>query len=269
MYEISKQRLLQIAKDSPKSKIKIKQWYPDVFDFKKGWYIMLSGESVYQLYLNDSEQSRCYGTMNGGWGSSFGYYSDWIQNRIDDSEVLDLLVKAGVKYGVIESDTNTTLWTYDEENDSIKDGEGKVVYFKGDWHIPVIQANGWEGEGWYKHTWTWILSGSPDTEGYIYLRNQEDNEGYGFYDGQWRPRVYTSRAETFSKCNIDDVRRLMIMEAKRRGYTRDNFVCLDGNEYGYNDIIDHWSFYTDVLYTETMGNGGMIAYKHGRWAEIR
>ena len=67
MYEISKQRLLQIAKDSPKSKIKIKQWYPDVFDFKKGWYIMLSGESVYQLYLNDSEQSRCYGTMNGGW----------------------------------------------------------------------------------------------------------------------------------------------------------------------------------------------------------
>lgn len=269
MYEISKQRLLQIAKDSPKSKIKIKQWYPDVFDFKRGWYIMLSGEIVYQLYLNYSDQSRCYGTMNGGWGSSFGYHSDWIQNRIDDSEVLDMLVKAGVKYGAIESDTNTSLWTYDEENDSIKDGEGKVVYFKGDWHIPARQANGWEGEGWYKHTWTWILYGSPDTEGYIYLRNQEDTEGYGFYDGQWRPRVYTSRAETVSKCNIDDVRRLMIMEAKRRGYTRDNFVCLDGNEYGYNYNIDHWSFYTDVLYTETMGNGGMIAYKHGRWAEIR
>jgi hypothetical protein len=266
MYEISKERLLQIAKDSAKSKVKVKQWYPDVFDFKEGWYKIDNDISNYVLYLKDEDQRQSYGTMNGDWCSSLGLGIGWSKERLDDEGVINFLIKAGIDNRKINPETNTTLWVYNKDEDKITNGEGLVMYLKGVWYSTYSEvsiSNVWEGEGWYKFTWTFNLS--PDAEGYIYLRSVEGSEGYGFYNGEYRNAVYTALAKSICKCNIDEIKTLMINEAIRRNYNEQNIISLGGDSC-FDSDINKWSFYTDVLYTADVGCGGMIAYKHGVWA---
>lgn len=267
MYEISKARLLQIAKDSPKSKVKIKQWYPDVFDFKKGWYTFNSGTYKYNIYLNDSEALSGYGTMDGNWSRLLAGHSDWNPQRVNDEDVLELLVTIGKNNGKIQNDENTTLWTYNEEEDSIKNGDGFIVYYKGSWHLSTTSSSNssWEGVGWYKYTWQYSRSSSI---GYVYMISQEDRIGYGFYDGNYRDAVYTDSATSFRKCSNEEIREIMITEARRRGYTSENIVSLGGDS-SFRSNLDSWSFHGNTLYAESNGNGGMIIYTNGVWASKR
>jgi hypothetical protein len=269
MYEISKERLLQIAKDSPKSKVKIKQWYPDVFDFKKGWYKVSGGSDIYMMYFKEIDQGTTYGAMNGIWTSRLGYVDQWSREFIENDKAAELLIKAGVDNGKIHPETDTSLWWYDIDEDKITKEDGLVVYLRGVWHTsseafsPNSSRSVWEGEGWYKCIWTYSFC--HNSVGYVYLRSQSATKGHGFYDGQYREHVYIETASIFTKCSIDEIKTLMINEAIRRNYNEQNIISLGGDS-GFDNNIDKWSFYTDVLYTADVGCGGMIAYKHGVWA---
>lgn len=153
MYEISKERLLQIAKDSPRSSVKINQWYPELFKIE----------------------------------------AKWIQ------------------------------------------------------------------EGWHQFD-----------NAYVYVKDKESDCSYGFYNGEWRDAIWYSMPN-LNRSDINDIKSLIINEAIRREYNRDNIICLgdmDVSE-GFNNDENNWSFYRNVLYTESEGDGGVIAYKNGVWASKR
>lgn len=65
-------------------------------------------------------------------------------------------------------------------------------------------------------------------------------------------------------------RQEIIEEAKKRGYTHNNFKCLIGKIYNGIKNIENWHYeiVDDSLYTNTEGNGGNVVYKGGVWAEI-
>ncbi len=270
MYEISKERLLQIAKDSPKSKIKVKQWYPDIFVFEKGWYKCYSGVSEYILYFSRSGVGIAYGTMNGVWHDSLGCLSDWINERIDDDKVVETLVNIGKYNHKIPQLTNTSLWSY--ENEELKDGDGFIVYSNGKWCESIVttedQVNQWDGAGWYKGDWGYAYC-------YVYRPDISATESYGFYKPEyeeglnWRSRVWFETVDSITKCTNEEIRQVFIQESINRGYTRENTVDLFpeiGSSHNFNYDISQWSFYSNILYTESAGNGGMVVYHNGVWA---
>lgn len=59
-------------------------------------------------------------------------------------------------------------------------------------------------------------------------------------------------------------------EAKKRGYTHDNFKCLINEELDGSENIDEWYYEEcgDTLYTMPEGEGGNVVYENGVWAEI-
>lgn len=59
-------------------------------------------------------------------------------------------------------------------------------------------------------------------------------------------------------------------EAKKRGYTHDNFKCLKDYKRSGNPNLNKWYYEgcTDTLFTNSLGNGGQVVYKDGVWAEI-
>ena len=63
----------------------------------------------------------------------------------------------------------------------------------------------------------------------------------------------------------------LIEEAKKRGYTHNNFKCLN-ESYNRTSIesLDKWYYneLEDTLFTNTRMNGGKAVYKNGVWAEI-
>lgn len=62
----------------------------------------------------------------------------------------------------------------------------------------------------------------------------------------------------------------LIEEAKKRGYTHDNFKCLINRKCkGIKDVENwHYAIFDDSLYTNTEGEGGNVVYKDGVWAEL-
>lgn len=59
-------------------------------------------------------------------------------------------------------------------------------------------------------------------------------------------------------------------EAKKRGYTHDNFKCLINRKSNGTKNIENWHYeeWADTLYSNSLGNGGQVVYKDGVWAEI-
>lgn len=60
-------------------------------------------------------------------------------------------------------------------------------------------------------------------------------------------------------------------EAKKRGYTHDNFKCLINRELKGLEDINEWYYeeYEDALYTMPDGAGGNVVYRNGVWAEFK
>lgn len=59
-------------------------------------------------------------------------------------------------------------------------------------------------------------------------------------------------------------------EAKKRGYTHDNFKCLKDLKHTSNPDLNKWYYEgcTDTLFSNSCGNGGKVVYKEGVWAEM-
>lgn len=62
----------------------------------------------------------------------------------------------------------------------------------------------------------------------------------------------------------------LIGEAKKRGYTHDNFKCLNSITGLGNPNLNKWHYdeTEDRLYTDSFGKGGQVVYNAGVWAEI-
>jgi hypothetical protein len=97
----------------------------------------------------------------------------------------------------------------------------------------------------------------------------EDRQiSYGFnYNGKW-----VDLGDRSSICleptHALNVEQHLIEEAIKRGYTKDNFICLIGGE---GERFDGWHYceFDNILYTAKKGYGGYAVFRDGKWAEIK
>lgn len=153
MYEISKERLLQIAKDSHKSKIKIKQWYPDLFEEESiwegpGWYKGVFAEGSTCVVKKDYEtQTSGYGFYNTTWLEDVSFSTARLV-PISNEDLAVYMRREAYKRGYtrenivsvcdISDDSfypNTYEWAfYRDTMYTEREGYGgMVVYNKGQW----------------------------------------------------------------------------------------------------------------------------------------
>ena len=163
LYEISKERLLQIASDSPKSKVKVRQWYPDVFDslpqtnespsslqnssfswtyvpFDKNGDAVVSGkwytddDSYFMIYNEDRNTT---GFFDGSWGTHWGFSASVEYCRRARSEEIESRLKDYLKENGYNSVNFNPLggseqpnrygidaWFYNEYEDTIYTAPG-------------------------------------------------------------------------------------------------------------------------------------------------
>jgi hypothetical protein len=258
-HSITKEQIIQLSEDSLPTKIKLKQWFPELF-FKTGWYrgIYNSASSTYDyfVYVKKEDDRMGKGFFSGNWGEwSLPSHLKERSNRVDADKVKDFLVHLAKNDGIIDADEDTTFWQYSELEDSMYDENHRIIYNRGSW----VLIKEWNGEGWYKCEWR------DGAKAFVYRKNENDNTGYGFYNGDWCSEIYFSQAIYINSCYIDELKPLFIEEAIRLGYTRENIVSLGGDSV-FNTNVNDWTFYLNVMYTATEGNGGMIVYRKGIWA---
>jgi hypothetical protein len=254
-HSITKEQIVQLSKDSLSTKIKLKQWFPELF-FKPGWYKKNYNSFDYFVYLKNEDDRMAKGFFNGSWGD-WSISSDLkeICNRVGYDDVKDFLISFGKDNGKINVDEDTEFWQYSEIEDSLYDNDHNVVYVRGSW----ILVNEWMGEGWYQCKWR------DDIEAFVYRKHVSDNTGHGFYNRHWSNEIHFSLATSINHCFSSKVEHLFKEEAIRLGYTRENIVSLGGDPI-FNTNVDKWTFLSDTMYTSILGNGGMIVYKNGVWA---
>lgn len=69
---------------------------------------------------------------------------------------------------------------------------------------------------------------------------------------------------------VDTLEQQLKKEAKERGYTNTNFICLMNTKSEGSPDLNKWYYYEsmDILFTNEKGLGGMAVYKDGVWAEL-
>lgn len=130
---------------------------------------------------------------------------------------------------------------------------------------PIYEENKLEVGKWYKKT----------TESLIYCTGTEGNtiKGYGFdMHGNWRDNcAWGCNKKEFSPATNKEVEKALIKEAKKRGYKKNNFKCLNSNTLmGGDDIKPMWFKKEDGDSWEGIGLycGNQYLFKKGKWAEI-
>ena len=103
------------------------------------------------------------------------------------------------------------------------------------------------------------------------------NDYYLVFSSDWQQmRIIDDKTEV----TIEQLKEILKMtknqelrkEAKKRGYTHNNFKCLN-KSYNTTSIesLDKWYYneLEDTLFTNTRMNGGKAVYKNGVWAEFK
>lgn len=96
----------------------------------------------------------------------------------------------------------------------------------------------------------------------------EGTSCYGFNtSGSWRNDYIMSSGLNWKLATYEEVQTALIKEARKRGYTANNFKSLLEATSGF-DTNFNFTYLNDVLFCKPGGRGGAVVYKNGVWAEI-
>jgi len=261
MYEISKNRLLQIAKDSPQSKVKIKQWYPDIFKIIRGWCIIETDYSKYVVFVDNEEQSDFYGFRNNDHSS---YYinvldDDYKIEYLNNQSFFDNLLAIGKYSQYLDENITNDGWSIDDNGNVYNVDNDNLFNVKSGWNMDLCY---WRGLGWYA---------TSDDYHIVYKERRNSSSHYGFVGGVWCDEILITSEVTLRKVSDEFVKPYMINHIKTIGYTAENVMDIDGSidRRGFWEDINQWAFFSNHLYTERGGHGGYTVYSRGEFSNKR
>jgi len=261
MYEISKNRLLQIAKDSPQSKVKIKQWYPDLFKIKRGWCVIETDYSKYIVFVDKEEQSDFYGFRNNNHSS---YYinvldDDYKIEYLNNQSFFDNLLAIGKYSQYLDENITNDRWSIDDNGNVYNVDNDNLFNVKSGWNMDLCY---WRGLGWYA---------TSDDYHIVYKERRNSSSHYGFVGGVWCDEIWITNEVTLRRVSDEFVKPYMINHIKTIGYTAENVMNIDGSidRRGFWEDINQWAFFNNHLYTERGGHGGYTVYSRGEFANKR
>ncbi|MCT4263325.1 hypothetical protein HZP32_14505 [Elizabethkingia anophelis] len=120
--------------------------------------------------------------------------------------------------------------------------------------------------------WYWASEKAKREKTYLFFNNGK-NVTYGFaWNGEWNKYLNHGGFEiTGIEATKDEVKEMLIKEAKIRGYNKQNIISLPRqNEItkAFNEDFTLWNYIGNTLFTERGGYGGYIVFDNGKWAEI-
>lgn len=261
MYEISKNRLLQIAKDSPQSKVKIKQWYPELFKIKKQWCLIESNYSKYIVFVDKEGEADFHGFRNDVYSS---YHVNIIDNYyktkfLDNQSFFDNLLTIGKNSERLDENETNDGWSIDDDGNVYNIDYVNLFNVKSGWNTDLCY---WRGYGWYS---------TSDDYYVVYKAHRNSSSNYGFVGGAWYDNIYVSNEVLLRKVSDVFIKPYIINHVKTIGYTAENVMDISGDidRRSFFDDINQWSFYSDHLYTERAGHGGYTVYSRGEFANKR
>ena len=91
---------------------------------------------------------------------------------------------------------------------------------------------------------------------------------YGFNsNGSWRNDYIMIPRLNWKLATYKEIQTALIKEARKRGYTANNFKTLKEGTSGF-DTDFNFSYYSDILFCKPVGEGGAVVYENGVWAEV-
>ena len=103
----------------------------------------------------------------------------------------------------------------------------------------------------------------------VYALYKQESDNVGFIDGRWRCDIQMKNIEIWQKANTDEVKQLLLEEAKRR-YPIGTRVrpMLSTESITINTTVYDNVGITDILYVDKTHIINMRVYNNGIWAEI-
>lgn len=91
---------------------------------------------------------------------------------------------------------------------------------------------------------------------------------YGFNTNRsWRNDYIMSSGLNWKPATLEETQTALIKEARKRGYTANNFKTLKEYTSGF-DTDFNFTHLGDTLYCMPLGKGGAVVYENGVWAEV-
>lgn len=89
---------------------------------------------------------------------------------------------------------------------------------------------------------------------------------YGLWDNDYIMSLASS-ALNWKPATQEEVQTALIKEARKRGYTANNFKTLKEGTSGF-DTDFNFTYFDDILFCKPLGGGGAVVYENGVWAEV-
>lgn len=96
----------------------------------------------------------------------------------------------------------------------------------------------------------------------------DGNVCYGFNtSGSWRNEYIMGLGLNWKLATREEIQIALIKEARKRGYTANNFKALREETSGFDSDFN-FTYSDDMLFCKPSGEGGAVVYKDGVWAEV-
>lgn len=94
------------------------------------------------------------------------------------------------------------------------------------------------------------------------------NVCYGFNThGRWDNDYMMEPILNWNPATQEEIQTALIKEARKRGYTANNFKTLREDTSGFNADFN-FTYWSETLFCKPAGGGGAVVYTNGVWAEI-
>ena len=278
MYSITEKQIRELSKCGAKTKVILRQWFPEAVKDNGGWYHY----SSYLMWFPKEDECNGVGFFCGSYGENWAIpRPSWTKASAE--MVITALVKEiesrgcmiQFEYHLENIGDNYTYhkgFAYNEEsNELIRLDNKSVVYNKNGWVIRDSIVD-YMSEGWY------LATKEGESDVYVYLNQYSMRSSYGFRGGFFVNSITFSDRVLSIVSNEDEhniIKPLFLEVLSYKGYTRENVIGIGNNlenvasEGDFNPCISNWTFLRNTIYSQTPGGGGVIIYKNGVFASKR
>ena len=258
MYEISKKKILELSKDSVKTKVKLKQWFPDVF--YNGWYCV-DGNSDTLVKIDNDKSCMTYGFIDNVWyedASSIPVIKGLIP--CSDEHVRINFVNIAIRACLLPN-TRNSYCNFDINGGFIKQSDNNNLLFSdGKWHI-------------HHSRWVKLEREVDGVKHYDFAFKTYTFRGFshGFINGEFHSNILDiGEYNSFTYMSSEEIKQLLLSYFIKNDYKNKTLTPLRGVDgYVYEDETQ-WTYTpdSDRLYTERIGNGGMLVYDSGEFCQM-
>lgn len=278
MYSITEKQIRELSKCGAKTKVILRQWFPEAVKDIGGWYYY----SSYLIWFKREGEPTQKGFFRNTYGENWSIPEVSWTKASAEMIIIALAREAEIKgcmipfeyYSERIGDNYTYLkgFAYNEEsNELIRLDSKSVIYNKNGW-ASKNSLLGYVGEAWY------LATKEGESDIYVYLSDFNISSSYGFRGGFFVNNItFSDRVlSIMSRGDEQEIIKPLFLEVlSYKGYTKENVIGIHHSaeyvvsEENFDPCISNWTFLQNAIYSQRPGLGGVTIYKNGVFASKR